>query len=300
MLIYTAVVIILVGFVLVTILSLLRKATDRREERFKKRKGDSLMANQSSFIRKNSSKRRKTGLDRIEEQFTITKKIIVPSIIISGIIIAVIPFLNKFPAAVLSFFIAGFSLILGMALKPLLENVFAGLVISYSKSLNIGDTVLINDKYGTVEDIALSYTTIRTWDWTRYVLPNAKMLQQEFINLTLTDRLQWAFVEFYAAYENDIELVREIALECARTNPYTARESVPEFWVIEMRDDCYKCWVASWTEDPSKSWAYRSELRIQLMKAFEEKGIRSFKVNHYVKETSPNGRVADSGEAPPC
>lgn len=56
------------------------------------------------------------------------------------------------------------------------------MVISFSKHFLTGDTVTLDSQYGTIEDISLTHTTIKLWDWQRYVVPNHRMLSKEVIN----------------------------------------------------------------------------------------------------------------------
>ncbi len=280
-LIYFAIVIGFFIIVLFILLQKLRKATTRREEQFKNKKNEVPISNPTKTMKKRSLKRKRSGLESIESQFTITRKILIPSVLIFCTMFALIPFLDKIPAAILSIFIGGISLILGLIVRPLLENAFAGLVISYSKSLNIGDTVLIDEYYGIVADITMSYTTIKTWDWNRYVIPNSKMLQKEFTNLTLVDKYQLSYIEFFVSYDSDIEVVKKLALDCANKSSHTIEDNIPDFWVMDMNETCYKCWIASWTENTKEAWSFKSEIRIELINAFKMNKINSYSVNYY-------------------
>ena len=285
---YTAAVMFISVIILIITLRSLRRATDKRENRIKRKKEQYPLSKPTTMMRKKTDKLKKGRLESVENQFTITRKILVPSIIGLGLIIAVLPFINSVPAAFISVFAAVFSLIIGIAAKPFLENMFAGLVISYSKSLNIGDTVLIDKKYGTVEDINLSYTTVKTWDWKRYVLPNIRMLQQDFLNYTLVDKYQWAYIEFWVAYENDLQEVERIALDCAAQSEFTLEDNVPYFWIMEMEKDAYKCWLASWAEDPSSAWSLRNDLRTKLIMEFNNNNIKYHSLHHIVANEEPS------------
>ena len=288
---YSTIVILVFIIFLIFLLRVLRSATDLREKKVKRRKDMYPLSKPTKTMRKKTAGSQKARLESIENQFTISRKILVPAIIGIGAVIALIPFLNEVPAAFLSIFAASFSLILGFAAKPFLENLFAGLVISYSKSLNIGDTVLIDEKYGTVEDINLSYTTIKTWDWKRYVLPNIKMLQQDFLNYTLVDKYQWGYIEFWSAFENDIEEVEEIALNCARESEFVLEDNVPYFWVMDMDKEGYKCWLASWAADPGTAWALRNDLRTRLIKEFKKNNIQYHSLHHIIENRENFSKV---------
>jgi small-conductance mechanosensitive channel len=94
--------------------------------------------------------------------------------------------------------------ILGIASRPWIENIIAGLVLSYSKALNIGDTVLIQDHYGTIEDINFTYTILKIWDWRRFVIPNQVMLREDFVNYTLNEDFYWAKINLWVGHDADL------------------------------------------------------------------------------------------------
>lgn len=296
--IYSVSILILFIFIMTTILRTLRKATDRRERRLNKQEGISSVSRPTKTMRKKMKETKLQGIDNIEKQFTITRKILVPFFIFLALIVAIIPFLNSAPAALLSLVAAVLSIVVGMAAKPFLENLFAGLVISYSHSLNIGDTVLINDHYGTVEDINLSYSIIKTWDWKRYIIPNNNMMRQDFLNYTLIEKYQWVYIEFSVAYDNDLSEVEKIALDCAYLSEFTLEDNTPYFWIMEMEKESYKCWLVSWAENPSKAWSLKNDLRTRLIKAFQENRIEVHSFRYVLDRKRPSSTRKPEEETP--
>lgn len=271
-LIYSVIVLIFFTGILLILLKTLRQATETREKRLKSRKMTPL-GRPPKGMRGKAKSSETLGIDSIEKQFTITRKILIPLIMVFAILLSITPFLNNVPAALVSLFAAVLSLILGIAAKPFLENIFAGLVISYSRSLNIGDTVVLTGVYGTVEDINLSHTTIKTWDWKRYIIPNIKMMQQDFLNHSLQEKYQWATVEFWVSYENDPDRVENLALKCARESAYHVSNDEPEFWIMEMDKEGLLCWLAVWAASPSDAWTLKNDVRTRLVKEFRRHGI---------------------------
>ncbi len=188
--------------------------------------------------------------EAIQGQFTVTRRLFVPSVVLATAILAALPFVSSVPAGLLSGALAVLTIIVGIAVRPLVENAVAGLVISSSRLISIGDTVLFGDNYGVVEDITITHTSIKLWDWRRYVIPNQQMLQTAFINYTIIDQLVWAHVEFFVSPEADLEQVRDIAVDCARQSPANSQAERPRFWVMGMEKDAVRCWVAGWTNNP--------------------------------------------------
>lgn len=105
---------------------------------------------------KNPFKRaRKTTQERIEHRFSIIKRTLLFLVITLWSIAVMLPLLHSVPATLLSLLTASFTVFIGIAARPYIENVISGIVISFSHHLCIGDTVVLDDRYGTVEDISL-------------------------------------------------------------------------------------------------------------------------------------------------
>ena len=262
--------------------SSLKNVRNRRKKRLQNRKSGfaiSLDSSDANGLRK----MKKTGMESIETQFSISRKIIIPSIVIIGLIISLIPFLSHVPATLLSFIVGAFTVVTGITARPFLENLFAGIVLSSSRSLNIGDTVIVDKNYGTVEDISLTYTSIKTWDWKRYIVPNINMLNKDFLNLSLIEKNQWAYIEYWVSYSNDLEFVKELSIRCAEQSSYYSKEHDVEFWIMDMEKDSVKCWLAVWAESPADAWAFKNDLRTNLITEFRKNGIEIHSVSSRIK-----------------
>jgi small-conductance mechanosensitive channel len=77
------------------------------------------------------------------------------------------------------------ALVLGLAAHSTLGNFVAGLMIAFTQPLRIGDEVEVADAGGTVEEIALTYTTIRTPGGARFFVPNEKLASETIRNSTI-------------------------------------------------------------------------------------------------------------------
>ena len=198
-----------------------------------------------------------------------------------------VPLLDRVPAAVISFFLGTITVVVGIAGRPFIENVIAGVVIAFSQPLRIGDTVLIKDAWGKVEDISLTYSVIRIWDWRRYVIPNSQLLQQDFINYSLTDSYQWAYVEFWVSYEADLSLVEKLASDATAASGAFVEYEPPSFWVMEMGKDGIRCWVAGWTDNASDAWALTHDVRTKLAMALHAHGITCHSFHHRIESEAP-------------
>ena len=217
---------------------------------------------------------RDRALQSIDRQFSVTRLIFVPLVLVATGFAATLPFLDRVPAALVSMAIAAMTILGGVAARPFLENAIAGLVISSSRLINLGDTVRIGDIYGTVEDITATHTAIKVWDWRRHLVPNSRMLLTSLLNYSLFDRHIWASVEFWVAYDADIDEVRAAVIDIARSSAYFSGEEVPEFWVAELGQQGVRCTVAAWANLPSNAWMLQHEIRMGIARFLRQRGLR--------------------------
>lgn len=210
------------------------------------------------------------GTQNIETRFAYMKRFIYPCALSIWLVLVATPHLGTIPSVYTSLVVGAVSLLFGIAARPIIENIFAGMTMSFSKSVRIGDTVLIDEQYGTIEEITLTHTIVKVWDWRRYVIPNAKIIQKEFLNYSLHDRYLWSSIEFFVAPSSDLAQVELLAIAAVESSPFfdKSRYEKPVFWVMEMQREAVKCWVAGWAASPSLAWNLKHDVRMRLNSAF--------------------------------
>lgn len=238
---------------------------------------------------------RDRALESIERQTTVTSRAAIPTIIVLTALLAGIPFLGEVPASVVTVVAAAVTVVLGIAGRPIIENAMAGLVLSASKLVNLGDTVLIGDIYGSVEDITPTHTTIKVWDWRRFVVPNAQMIQSSLYNYSLVDRFIWAKIEFWVSYEADLDRVRDEAIRVAEESRFFSGREPPECWVMEMGERGVRLWVAAWAETPSEGWMLTHDVRMRLTHRLRELGVLPQIIYHQARPLDGGPGVPTGG-----
>ncbi len=218
---------------------------------------------------------KKNAIQRFEQRFTIIKRTVLIIYVLVWLFILVFPFIGHISATVVSLIAAILAAVIGIAARPFLENLISGIVITFSRQFSTGDTVLIDGKdYGTVEDITITHSVIKLWDWKRLIIPNGKMLNKEMVSYTTKDSYIWASIEFWVAYDSDINKVRSIAIEVASDSKYLATRERPRFWVMGLEKDGVKCWVCAWAKSPTDSWYLKIDVRQRLIEKLQEHGIK--------------------------
>ena len=72
----------------------------------------------------------------------------------------------------------------GLAARPMLANLIAGLQIAFTQPIRLDDVVVLEDEWGWIEEIGLFYVVVRIWDWRRLVVPLSYFIEQPFQNWT--------------------------------------------------------------------------------------------------------------------
>ncbi len=258
------------GFVIYWI----RAYEKKRIQRFKESK--SLPAIETESPQKNEEKiTEERGLASIRKRYASIRKILVPLVFLLIFLIGVLPLLEIVPSTYVSLVIGVITVIVGIASKPFIENLIAGIVLSIAQPIRVGDTLTISKEYGTVEKIDLLYTTIKIWNWRRLVFPNNIILGKEFVNHTLFDSYEWAKVVFYISPDSDFDLVEKLAIDAMKASSFLLHTEDPSFFIIDIQKDTVECWITGWSENPPNTWSLTDDTRKELLKRLKAAGIKT-------------------------
>ncbi len=100
-------------------------------------------------------------------------------------------------------------IVVGLAARPLFENLVAGVQIALTQPIRIDDVVLVENEYGRVEHIGATYVVVNLWDRRRMVLPLTYFIEKPFQNWTRTGAALAGSVIIYADFSVAVEAVRE-------------------------------------------------------------------------------------------
>ena len=75
-------------------------------------------------------------------------------------------------------------IILGLAARPVLSNLLAGIQIAVTQPIRVEDQVIVEGEFGTVETITSTYVVIRLWDLRRMIVPLTYFIEKPFQNWT--------------------------------------------------------------------------------------------------------------------
>lgn len=172
-------------------------------------------------------------------------------------------------------------LIIGFAAQEAFSNIIAGFFISFFRPYSVGDLVHLPSENisGSIEDINLRHTIIRTYTNQAVVIPNNTMNKITIENRILGDKRSRNYFEMPIAYDSDIDLARQIMTEAIMKHPNLLDVRTPAqianqeplFKVILVRLDDYAMVLRAvlWSADFSSGWVMLNDLREQIKKEFD-------------------------------
>ncbi len=119
-------------------------------------------------------------------RYGVLRRSITAAVVSLGVLSAllVIPEIRAFAGGILASS-AVLALVVGMAARSTLANFVGGLLIAFTQPLRLGDEVEVAGASGTVEEIALTYTSIRTPGGAHFFVPNEKLASETIRNATI-------------------------------------------------------------------------------------------------------------------
>ncbi|MFP2909837.1 mechanosensitive ion channel family protein [Pyxidicoccus sp. 3LFB2] len=99
-------------------------------------------------------------------------------------------------------------LVLGLAAQKSISTLLAGIQLSITQPIRIGDTVIVETEFGTVEQITLTYVVLRTWDQRRLVIPITQFMDKPFQNWSKGSPEMLGAVTLQVDYFTDINALR--------------------------------------------------------------------------------------------
>lgn len=136
---------------------------------------------------------------------------------------------------------------IGFAFRDILQNFLAGILILLNEPFQIGDQIIVSDYEGTIEDIEMRATTVRTYDNRRVVIPNSTLFTDSVIVNTAYN-LRRSEYDVGISYSDNIEAAQQLCLQVMREVEGVASDPVPDTIMMEMGDSAIIFRVRWWTK----------------------------------------------------
>lgn len=162
---------------------------------------------------------------------------------------------------------------IGFAAQATMANLVAGIIIAFAQPIRLADNIEIDGEYGAVESIGIFYTNIRTWDNRRLVIPNKLLSDQSIRNYTIVDPRMPAIVLLRLDYGADVDAVRGMLLEEARSHSLFLSEPTPSVQVTNADDLGLTVRLMAWTAGGADAWTLAVQVREKVVRRLADSDV---------------------------
>ncbi len=156
------------------------------------------------------------------------------------------------------------SVVIGIAAQKTLGSFLAGIQLSVSQQVRLGDTIVLDKEFCTVEEIRLTYVVLRTWDLRRLVVPVNKFLDTTFQNWTRVRTHLLGTAELWVDFTTPLAAARdELARLCKESKLWDQR--VCSLQVTDASDKAMLLRMLVSAENASNLFDLRCEIREKMI-----------------------------------
>ena len=168
------------------------------------------------------------------------------------------------------------ALVIGFGLKDIIENWISGGLIMFGKTYAIGDVIRVGNLTGTVTDIALRTTKLKTYDRNEIIIPNSVLMKEKIINLTGGKKEAVASLTFAIDYTVDAEKAKSIIENILKNHKSvivskTIKREIR--FVFRNREWTNEIETLFWVNDPPNEEFIKSNITELILKEFKNECI---------------------------
>lgn len=241
---------------------------------------------------------------KVQTQLRAMRRILAVVVIVIALALALMTFpaIHQIGASILaSAGLAG--LIVGMAMKPTLSSLIAGIQIALTQPIRLDDVVVVENEWGWVEEIETTYVVVRIWDLRRLVLPLSYFIEHPFENWTRTSADLLAYVILWVDYTTPVEDLRQELTRILKSTNYWKGE-VNVLQVTDSNDRAMQVRALMDASDSSVAWNLRCLVREKLIEFIQQRHPASLprlrgEFEATPLEQAPNGSAGSRNDALP-
>jgi len=155
-------------------------------------------------------------------------------------------------------------IVAGLALQPVLKNLFAGIQLAITQPIRIDDAVIVEGEWGNVEEITSTYVVIRVWDWRRLIIPISYFIEKPFQNWTRENASLIGNVMLYLDHTTPVGRIRQEGDRIVRASPLWDG-NVYNLAVTDFRERVMEVRVLMSARNAPRAFDLRCEVREKLI-----------------------------------
>ncbi|MBX3746132.1 MAG: mechanosensitive ion channel [Verrucomicrobiae bacterium] len=161
-------------------------------------------------------------------------------------------------------------IVVGFAAQRSIATVVAGFQIAMTQPIRVDDVVIVENEWGRIEEITLTYVVVRIWDLRRLVVPIGYFIERPFQNWTRVSADILGSVFLHVDYTMPVDELRPEVGRIVKS----CEDWDGKFWnlqVTEATERTVQLRVLATSEDASRAWNLRCEIREKLLALIQRK-----------------------------
>jgi len=155
-------------------------------------------------------------------------------------------------------------LILGLAARPVLSNLLAGIQIAMTQPIRVEDQVVVEGETGWIETITSTYVVVRIWDMRRMIVPLTYFIEKPFQNWTYESAEQIGSILLHIDYTVPVDRLRRKLDEIVRQSPLWDGK-VAILQVTDATETAVELRALVSARTPGQTWDLRCDVREKLV-----------------------------------
>lgn len=172
----------------------------------------------------------------------------------------------------LSIILGAFSVGIGFGLQNIFNNMVSGFILAVERPISVGDTVEVGTLMGTVKNIGLRASRVRSFDGAEMIVPNGMLISEILINWTLSDAYRRMDIRVGLAYGTDPNVVIDILDEVAAANKKVRKYPAPAAYFIDFGDSSLNFRLLAWVKVDDRL-STESEIKTAINEKLKEAGL---------------------------
>jgi len=161
-------------------------------------------------------------------------------------------------------------IVVGMAAQRTIGTFIAGLQIAITQPIRIDDVVIVENEWGRIEEITLTYVVVKIWDLRRLIVPITYFIEKPFQNWTRQSSEPLGTVYIYLDYTVPVQVVREQLQRVLEGSELWDRK-VCVVQVTNASERTIEVRALMSASDASQAWSLRCEVREKLVEFIRQK-----------------------------
>ena len=163
------------------------------------------------------------------------------------------------------------SLAVGLAMQGGLTNMVGGLMILIFKPFKVGDWIESNGYSGSVEEITIFYTILKTLDCTRVVMPNGELANTNVKNFSSNEKRKLC-IDFSVSYNSDIDKVKKVLNDVIAKEDLIIKDEEVFIRLTNHAESALTFTVRVWTLNQD-FWTVKFNMLENVKRAFDKNKI---------------------------